>query len=49
MNLINNYKKWLKYRETYNELNRLTQRELADLGLTRHDISTVARRAVAGY
>ena len=49
MNLINSYKNWLKYRETYNELNRLTQRELADLGLTRADINTVARRSVAGY
>ena len=48
MNLINSYKTWLKYRETKNELSRLTQRELADLGINRADINQVARKAVAG-
>ncbi|MBZ9935468.1 DUF1127 domain-containing protein [Mesorhizobium sp. BR1-1-16] len=49
MNLINSYKNWLKYRETYNELARLTRRELDDLGINRADITKVARNAVAGY
>lgn len=49
MNLINSYKNWLKYRETYNELARLTTRELADLGINRTEINQVARKAVAGY
>ena len=48
MNLINGFKNWRKYRETYGELSRLTQRELADLGINRGEISQVARRAV-GY
>ena len=39
---------WRKYRETYNELGRLSNRELADLGLSRADIPTIARKA-AGY
>jgi uncharacterized protein YjiS (DUF1127 family) len=48
MNLVNGFKNWRKYRETYNELSRLNQRELADLGINRADINQVARRAV-GY
>ena len=49
MGILNSYKTWKKYRETYNELNRLTGRELADLGIARADIERVARTAVAGY
>ncbi|HWJ73067.1 MAG TPA: DUF1127 domain-containing protein [Kaistia sp.] len=48
MNLVNGFKSWRKYRETYKELSRLTKRELADLGIDRADINQVARRAV-GY
>ncbi|MBZ9938828.1 DUF1127 domain-containing protein [Mesorhizobium sp. BR1-1-16] len=48
MNLVNGFKNWRKYRETYSELSRLTKRELADLGIDRADINQVARRAV-GY
>ncbi|SHG35599.1 Uncharacterized conserved protein YjiS, DUF1127 family [Kaistia soli DSM 19436] len=48
MNLVNGFKSWRKYRETRNELSRLTKRELADLGIDRADINQVARQAV-GY
>ena len=34
------------YRETYNGLNALTDRELADLGLHRSELTRVAREAV---
>ena len=48
MNLLNSYREWRKVRETSNELNSLSNRELADLGLSRADIPFVARRAVRG-
>ena len=37
---------WRKYRETVNELGRMTDRELSDLGIGRTDIRRVARTAV---
>lgn len=37
--------RWNRYSRTVQELNHLTNRELADLGLTRSDISRVAREA----
>lgn len=46
MNLIRNYRDWRRYRQTVNELSRLTNRELDDLGITRGDIPAVARRVV---
>ncbi|MCC0043763.1 MAG: DUF1127 domain-containing protein [Brucellaceae bacterium] len=46
MNLIRNYRNWRRYRDTVNELNRLTSRELNDLGINRGDIPFVARRSV---
>lgn len=36
------------YNQTVRELNILTDRELADLGLSRFDIPTVAREAAYG-
>lgn len=44
MNLIRNFRNWRRYRETVNELNRLSARELNDLGITRADIERVARQ-----
>ena len=44
MNLIRNYRNWRRYRDTVNELSRLSARELNDLGLTRADIPAVAAR-----
>ena len=46
MNLIRNYRNWRRYRETVNELSRLSNRELNDLGISRGDIPFVARRSI---
>ena len=37
-------KKYLEYRATAYELNRLTDRDLADLGIHRCDIEYIARK-----
>jgi uncharacterized protein YjiS (DUF1127 family) len=34
---------WKRYRETVRELSRLSDRDLADLGISRFDIDSVAR------
>jgi uncharacterized protein YjiS (DUF1127 family) len=41
---IRNYR---RYRETVEELSRLSDRELDDLGISRFDIDSVARASVA--
>ncbi len=46
MNLIRNYRNWRRYRDTVTELNRLSNRELSDLGIARGDIPFVARKSV---
>jgi uncharacterized protein YjiS (DUF1127 family) len=46
MNLIRNYRNWRQYRNTVSELNRLSNRELADLGINRGDIQFVARKSI---
>jgi uncharacterized protein YjiS (DUF1127 family) len=46
MNLIRNYRNWRRYRETVTELNRLSTRELTDLGINRSEIPFVARKAI---
>ncbi|MET0600258.1 MAG: DUF1127 domain-containing protein [Mesorhizobium sp.] len=46
MNLIRNYRNWRRYRETITELERLSNRELNDLGIARSDIPFVARKSV---
>ena len=46
MNLIRNYRNWRRYRETVSELSRLSNRELADLGINRSDIHRVARKSI---
>ena len=45
MDIVGRYKDWRSYRRTVSELNRLSNRELADLGINRADIPFVARRA----
>lgn len=45
MNLIRNYRNWRAYRDTVNELDRLSNRQLHDLGIIRDEIKTVARKA----
>lgn len=46
MNLTENFRNWRRYRNTVSELSRLTNRELADLGINRGEISAVAKRAL---
>ena len=46
MNLIQNYRNWRRYRRTVDELSRLSNRELNDLGINRGDIVSVARRSL---
>lgn len=43
--VVKNYRQWRSYRETVSELNRLSTRDLNDLGIGRGDIEFVARRA----
>ena len=43
--LVSTYKAWRKYRETYNELMRLSGRDLQDLGINRADIPSIARQS----
>lgn len=38
------FSKWKKQRQTIRELERLTNRELADLGISRCDIREIARQ-----
>lgn len=44
MNIASRFQKWRTYRRTFNELSRLSNRELDDLGLHRGEISAIARR-----
>jgi uncharacterized protein YjiS (DUF1127 family) len=46
MNIARSYKNWRTYRNTLSELDRLSNRDLADLGISRADIRSVARSAV---
>jgi uncharacterized protein YjiS (DUF1127 family) len=46
MNLIRNYRNWRRYRDTVNELSRLSNRELNDLGINRADITAVANKTL---
>jgi uncharacterized protein YjiS (DUF1127 family) len=40
--LVGVFKQWRRYNESLRELNRLGDRELADIGITRGDIPRVA-------
>ena len=46
MNLIRNYRNWRAYRDTVAELDRLSNRQLHDLGIIRDEIKSVARKAI---
>ena len=46
MNVTRSFNNWRKYRQTCNELGRMSDRELNDLGIGRSDIPYVARQAV---
>ena len=45
MDIIGKFNDWRSYRRTMNELSALSNRELADLGISRADIPFVAKRA----
>jgi uncharacterized protein YjiS (DUF1127 family) len=47
MNLIRNYRNWRAYRDTVTELDRLSNRQLHDLGILRDEIRAIARKAIA--
>src|SRR5690606_1877767 len=47
MNLIRSYNNWRRYRQTVNELSRLSTRELNDLGILPSEIPFVARKAAS--
>jgi uncharacterized protein YjiS (DUF1127 family) len=40
--LVDIFRQWRRYNESLRELNRLADRELADIGMTRSDIPRVA-------
>lgn len=42
MNLFKAFRQYRAYRQTVTELNRLTTRELSDLGISRCDITQIA-------
>ncbi|NNE51115.1 MAG: DUF1127 domain-containing protein [Sulfitobacter sp.] len=44
--LIERYKAYRLYRETFDGLNSLSNRELADLGLSRSELHDIATKAV---
>lgn len=48
MDFFANLRTWNRIRQTRNELNTLSARELDDLGISRGDIPFIARRAATG-
>ena len=46
MDFLKPVRNWNRVRNTRNELDSLTDRELSDLGITRGDIPFIARRSV---
>ncbi|MBB4008621.1 DUF1127 domain-containing protein [Allorhizobium taibaishanense] len=47
MNIARSFNNWRKYRQTVSELDRMTSRELQDLGIIRSDIRRVARTSLS--
>lgn len=45
MNLIRSYRNWRSYRKTVNELDRLSNRQLDDVGISRYEIELIARKS----
>ena len=43
---LRKFKRWQRYHNTVVELSRLTNRELADLGINRCDIERVAKQSI---
>ena len=46
MNVARSFNNWRKYRQTVTELGRMSTRELNDLGISRSEITSVARAAI---
>ena len=44
MNVLGNIRSWNRVRQTRNELNGLSNRELDDLGISRGEIAAIAQR-----
>jgi uncharacterized protein YjiS (DUF1127 family) len=44
-NIRDRFARWQRYSRTVNELNALSNRDLADLGIARGDISRIARES----
>ncbi len=42
--VVRKYRNWKNYRRTYDELSRLSNRELSDLGIGRADIEFISRQ-----
>ena len=49
MEIFGNIRNWNRIRQTRNELNSLSNRELDDLGITRGDIPFIAKRAAGRH
>lgn len=47
MNVARSFNDWRKYRQTVYELDRMSNRELQDVGIDRAEIRNVASAAVA--
>jgi uncharacterized protein YjiS (DUF1127 family) len=43
--ILSGLRRWLRARETARQLKALTDRELSDIGIARHDIAQVARQS----
>ncbi|MDB5556531.1 MAG: hypothetical protein JWL86_6515 [Rhizobium sp.] len=43
MNVARTFTNWVKFRQTVNELDRMSSRKLQDLGIARSDIRRIAR------
>ena len=46
-NLTERILSWRRYRQSIRELSRLSDRELADLGINRLEIASIARKSLA--
>jgi len=46
MNIFERIRQYKRYRATVEELHRLSNRELSDIGITRSEIPCVARRVL---
>jgi uncharacterized protein YjiS (DUF1127 family) len=46
MNMARSFNNWRRYRQTRNELTRMSDRELRDIGVNRSDIDRIARSAI---